>query len=203
MSNEQKGRMATEEHVAVSRVLSRILRHEPEMVGIRLDAQGWVAIDELVRSINRSARAAQAPKRLKSLPTVTQELVLDVVASSDKQRFSVSPDRKRLRAAQGHSIDVDLGYADSEPPPVLYHGTAWSSWPSISKEGLKPGNRHAVHLSTDIVTATRVGERHGRPIVLEVDAGRMHADGLSFSQSDNGVWLTSHVPPGYLKPVSQ
>jgi putative RNA 2'-phosphotransferase len=202
MSNGETGRIATAEHVALSRVLSKILRHEPEMVGIVLDAQGWVAIEELVISLNRSARAAQAPKRLRSLPTVTQELILGVVASSDKQRFSVSPDGKRLRAAQGHSIDVDLGYVDTEPPPFLYHGTAWNSWPSIAKEGLKAGSRHAVHLNMDIATATRVGERHGRAVVLEVDAARMHADGLSFSQSDNGVWLTSHVPPGYLKPVS-
>lgn len=203
MSNDQTEGTATDEHVAVSRVLSRILRHEPEMIGIRLDAHGWVVIDELVRSINRSARVPLAPKRLRSLPTITHKLVLDVVASSDKQRFSVSPDGKRLRTAQGHSIDVDLGYANTEPPSVLYHGTAWSSCLSIAKEGLRPGNRHAVHLSLDIATATRVGERHGRPVVLEVDAARMYADGLFFSRADNGVWLTSHVPPGYLKPVSQ
>jgi putative RNA 2'-phosphotransferase len=109
MSREETGRLATDEHVAVSRVLSRILRHEPEMVGIHLDAHGWMAIDELVCSINRRARAAQSPKRLRSLPTVTRALILDVVASSDKQRFSVSADGKRLSAAQGHSIDVDLG----------------------------------------------------------------------------------------------
>ncbi|CAD6516450.1 RNA 2'-phosphotransferase [Paraburkholderia metrosideri] len=203
MSNEETTQHASSEHIAVSRVLSKILRHEPDLVGIHLDAQGWVAIDELVHAINRRARAAQAPKRLRSLPNITRAILLAVVASSDKRRFSISPDGKRLRAAQGHSLDVDLGYADAEPPPVLYHGTAWRSWPAIAKGGLKAGSRHAVHLSLDVRTAARVGERHGRPVVLEVDAVRMHSIGFSFSRADNGVWLVSHVPAEYLRVVPQ
>jgi putative RNA 2'-phosphotransferase len=189
------------ELIAVSRLLSKILRHEPGMVGIRLDRHGWVAVDELIRAIERTARAVGASKRLRTLPTVTRDAVLAVVATSDKQRFSLSPDGKRIRAAQGHSITVDLGYSELEPPAILYHGTAWSNWMRISGEGLTSRARHAVHLSTNINTATRVGARHGQPLVLVVDAGQMHADGYAFTRSDNGVWLTEIVPPAYLSQL--
>ena len=147
--------------VAVSRLLSKILRHEPEMIGLRLDSQGWVAVDELIRAIERAARTAGASKRLRTMPAVTRDVILAVVATSDKQRFSLSAGGERIRAAQGHSIAVNLGYAAIEPPAILYHGTAWSNWASITVEGLTPRTRNAVHLSTDIDTATRVGARQG------------------------------------------
>ncbi|MFM0629831.1 RNA 2'-phosphotransferase [Paraburkholderia xenovorans] len=191
------------DHVAISRLLSKILRHEPEMIGIRPDSQGWVSVDELICAIERSARHVGASKRLRTLPTMTREVILAVVATSDKQRFSLSPDGTRIRAAQGHSIEVKLGYAAKEPPAVLYHGTAWSNWTSIAVDGLTAQTRHAVHLSTDADTATRVGSRHGQPLVLVVYAARMHADGYTFSRSDNGVWLTAVVPPTYLSQLKQ
>ncbi|WP_309296259.1 RNA 2'-phosphotransferase [Caballeronia novacaledonica] len=178
-------------------------RHEPDTIGIRLDSQGWASVDELIRALERVARTAGASKRLRRLPVVTRDVILAVVAASDKQRFSLSLDGKRIRAAQGHSIEVDLGYAELEPPTVLYHGTAWSNWASISTAGLTPQSRHAVHLSTDADTATRVGARHGRPLVLVVDAARMHADGYTFSLSNNGVWLTKAVPAIYLAQLLQ
>ncbi|CAB3691917.1 putative RNA 2'-phosphotransferase [Paraburkholderia rhynchosiae] len=168
------------------------------MVGIRLDRQGWVSVDELIRAIERTARKAGASKRLRTLPAITRDVILAVVATNDKQRFSLSPDGLRIRAAQGHSIGVDLGYAAKEPPAVLYHGTAWSNWTHIAVEGLTAQTRHAVHLSTDADTATRVGTRHGPPLVLVVDAAQMHADGYAFTRSDNGVWLTLVVPAAYL-----
>lgn len=193
----------SDDRIALSKLLSKILRHEPELVGIRLDSHGWVSVDELVRAINRTARAAGVPKRLRALPIVTREILVNVVSTNDKQRFSVSPDGKRIRAAQGHSIEVELGYQPVEPPPILYHGTAWSNWGAISREGLTAQKRHAVHLSADVDTATRVGARHGLPIVLIVAAGRMHQDGFSFSRSDNGVWLTAHVPVSYLARLGE
>ncbi|MFD1558831.1 RNA 2'-phosphotransferase [Paraburkholderia silviterrae] len=196
--NTDTERHPSDEHVALSKLLSKILRHEPELVGIRLDSQGWVSVDELIHAIEQTARKAGAPKRLRTLPTVTKELVLAVVTTNDKQRFSLSPDGERIRAAQGHSIEIDLGYAAVEPPAILYHGTAWNNWAHIAREGLRAQSRQAVHLSADVDTATRVGARHGRPIVLVVDAARMHCDGFSFSRSDNGVWLTAHVPASYL-----
>lgn len=188
----------SDEHVALSKLLSKILRHEPELVGVSLDSQGWVAVDELIHAIERAARKAGAPKRLRTLPTVTKELIMAVVTTNDKQRFSLSVDREWIRAAQGHSIKIELGYAVVEPPAMLYHGTAWSNWANIAREGLKAQSRHAVHLSADVDTASRVGARHGRPMVLVVDAARMHRDGFAFSRSDNGVWLTTQVPATYL-----
>jgi putative RNA 2'-phosphotransferase len=186
------------DHIAISRLLSKVLRHEPEMIGIQLDSQGWVSVDDLIRAIERTARTAGASKRLRTLPIVTRDVILAVIATSDKKRFSLSPDGTRIRAAQGHSVEVDLGYAEMVPPAILYHGTAWSNWANISKEGLTPRTRHAVHLSTDVDTATRVGARHGPPLVLVVAAAQMYADGYTFSRSDNGVWLTRVVPVAYL-----
>jgi putative RNA 2'-phosphotransferase len=122
-----------------------------------------------------------------------------VVAENDKQRFAFSEDGSRIRASQGHSIDVDLQLRAAEPPAVLYHGTASRFLKSILASGLRAGARHHVHLSADRETATRVGARHGFPAVLVVDAARMHADGIAFYQSDNGVWLTGDVKPSYLR----
>ncbi|CAG9234334.1 putative RNA 2'-phosphotransferase [Paraburkholderia tropica] len=183
---------------SVSRTLSKILRHEPQLVGVTLDNQGWIDLVELIDAIERTARVPGASKSFRSLPTITVELIQAVVAANDKQRFSLSEDGIRIRAAQGHSVEVDLGYVSKTPPAVLYHGTAVGNWVHIQVEGLKPGSRHAVHLSAETETARRVGARHGTPIVLIVDAAQMHADGSTFTQSDNGVWLTEHVPARYL-----
>lgn len=186
----------------VSRVLSKILRHEPDLVGARLDQQGWIDVDELVRCIERARGAPGAPKRMRSLPEVDRYLIEKVVATSDKQRFALSQDGRRIRANQGHSIEVDLALQVVVPPDVLYHGTAQSSWPAIEREGLTKRSRHAVHLSADVETARKVGGRHGKPFVLTVDAARLHADGAVFHRSENGVWLVDAVPPQYLTPLA-
>lgn len=188
--------------VAVSRFLSRVLRHEPELLGLRIDARGWVAVDELLQKLNRASRTLGALKRVRMLPQLTRELLLEVVEKNDKQRFALSGDGRRIRAVQGHSVDVELGHPVSVPPPTLFHGTAAKNWPAISVQGLKRGPRHAVHLSCDIPTAKRVGARHGRPVVLRVDAGAMHGDGHVFSIAQNGVWLIEYVPPQYLSVVA-
>jgi len=170
----------------ISKFLSYVLRHAPETIGLRLDANGWADVAELL------AKAKKAGKRF-DLDTLRE-----VVAENDKQRFTLSEDGRRIRAAQGHSVAVDLGLAASEPPALLYHGTASRNLDAIFAEGLKPGRRQQVHLSLDRETALKVGQRHGKPTVLTVDAGRMHRDGYSFVRADNGVWLTDHVPAGYL-----
>jgi putative RNA 2'-phosphotransferase len=188
--------------VAFSRLLSKVLRHDPELVGVHLDSQGWVSVEELLRAIGTAARAPNAGKRLRHLPQLTREALCAVVASNDKRRFALSPDGKRIRAVQGHSVTVDLKHPIREPPEVLFHGTAAANWPAISAQGLKRGQRHAVHLSSDVATARRVGSRHGRPVVLEVAAAQMHRDGLVFTQADNGVWLVSEVATKYLKRLS-
>ncbi|MFE6638985.1 RNA 2'-phosphotransferase [Streptomyces tendae] len=177
--------MQRDRSVKVSKYLSKHLRHQPERIGLTLDEGGWVEIDTLI------AAAAEHGFRF------TREELDDVVATNDKQRFAV--ERARIRASQGHSIDVDLQLPAAAPPPYLYHGTVARYLEAIRAEGLRPMNRHDVHLSPDRETATRVGARRGRPVVLPVDAAAMHRDGHVFRVSANGVWLTQHVPSRYLR----
>jgi putative RNA 2'-phosphotransferase len=176
--------------VQLSKFLSFILRHKPDAIGLALDPQGWASIDELVQKGNAAGTQ------------FGREDLLHVVETSDKKRFSVSADRLRIRAAQGHSVTIELGLSPQEPPSVLYHGTATQFVKSILSEGLKPQNRQHVHLSIDEATAQRVGQRHGKPVILKVEALRMHAKGFKFFLADNGVWLTGQVPPEFLAPWS-
>ena len=169
----------------ISRYLSRVLRHEPRSIGLSLDAQGWVCIDELIE------RAAAHGVVL------TRDLVLNVAERSDKQRFTCDG-VGRIRANHGHTVPVDLGIEPSEPPPILFHGTAVTSIASIMTAGLIPGLRQYVHLSADTVTAKSVGRRHGRPVVLRVAAGRMWSAGFKFVRSASAVWLTSAVPAEFI-----
>jgi putative RNA 2'-phosphotransferase len=171
--------------VKVSKYLSKHLRHQPERIGLTLDEGGWVEIATLL-----SACAAHGLR-------VTREELDHVVASNDKQRFAV--EGTRIRASQGHSVPVDLGLPPAVPPGYLYHGTVARHLDAIRAEGLRPMNRHDVHLSPDRETATRVGARRGRPVVLTVDSGAMHRDGHVFRVSANGVWLTASVPPRFLR----
>ena len=171
--------------VKVSKYLSKHLRHQPERIGLTLDEGGWVEIDTLL--------AAAAVHGFR----VTREELDHVVAVNDKKRFAV--EGTRIRASQGHTVEVDLGLAPATPPAYLYHGTVARRLEAIRAEGLRPMDRHDVHLSPDRETATRVGARRGRPVVLAVDAAAMHRDGHVFRVSANGVWLTQTVPPRYLR----
>jgi putative RNA 2'-phosphotransferase len=173
-------------HGGVSRFLSRVLRHEPESIGLSLDAQGWARVDELVE------RACAHGTHL------TRDLVLRVAGTSDKQRFACDG-AGRIRANHGHTVPIDLGLEPTEPPPILFHGTAATSVAAIRAEGLVPGRRQYVHLSADAVTATSVGRRHGLPVVLCVTAGRMWTAGFKFVCSASGVWLTSAVPAEFIQ----
>ncbi|MEU3101144.1 RNA 2'-phosphotransferase [Streptomyces griseoflavus] len=171
--------------VKVSTYLSRHLRHQPERIGLTLDEGGWVEIEALI-----AAASAHGFR-------FTREELDHVVATNDKRRFAVEGDR--IRASQGHSVEVDLGLPAATPPPYLYHGTVARNLEAIRAEGLRPMGRHAVHLSADRETAARVGARRGRPVVLSVDTGAMHQDGHVFHLSANGVWLTEAVPSRYLR----
>ncbi|MFF9806860.1 RNA 2'-phosphotransferase [Streptomyces coeruleorubidus] len=171
--------------VKVSKYLSKHLRHQPEGIGLALDEGGWVEIETLI-----AAAAAHG------FPFTRGELD-HVVATNDKRRFAV--EGTRIRASQGHSVEVDLALPTAIPPANLYHGTVARNLDAIRAEGLRPMNRHAVHLSRDRETATRVGARRGRPVVLTVDAAAMHRDGHGFQVSANGVWLTQAVPARYLR----
>lgn len=177
----------TNRHVRISKFLSLILRHRPERAGLTLGPGGWVPVVELLEGLRRAGRP------------IDRRTLEAVVARNDKQRFAFSADGRMIRANQGHSVPVDLELAPVEPPALLYHGTAVRVVPAIRREGLRRQQRHHVHLSPDAATARKVGARHGKPIVLVVAAGRMHAQGHEFFRSANGVWLTEHVPPAYLE----
>lgn len=164
---------------ALSHRLSYLLRHAPHEAGLALEPGGWVPLAPVLAHLG-----------------VTREQVERVVAGSDKRRFALT--ESRIRANQGHSVPVDLELVPAAPPAELYHGTHGGALPAICEEGLRAMQRHHVHLSPDRETARRVGARHGLPVVLTVAAGAMHAAGHVFYVSENGVWLTGAVPPGFL-----
>lgn len=168
-----------------SKFLSLVLRHEPEKIGLQLDQQGWAAIDELLSKANPH------------LP-LTHALLHQIVSTSDKQRFAISEDGLRIRANQGHSVQVELDLPPQTPPELLYHGTATRFLDSIRQQGLLRGERHHVHLSAQIDTALTVGKRHGQPVILTIKAAQMQQAGHVFFCSQNSVWLTDHVPVEFL-----
>ena len=176
--------------VRTSKFLSRVLRHAPEDLGLTLEPGGWVPLADLL------AGAARAGVR------ITPEDIAEVVRTSDKQRFAFDESGTRIRANQGHSVEVDLQLSAAEPPPELYHGTAERNREAILRDGLGKMSRHHVHLSRDTETAAKVGARHGKPLVLVIDAAKMRAAGHLFFVSANGVWLVEHVPPQYLRVLS-
>ncbi|MBL8297079.1 MAG: RNA 2'-phosphotransferase [Rhodanobacteraceae bacterium] len=177
--------------VSLSKFLSLVLRHEPGTIGITLDAQGWVDITELL------AKAAAAGK------PIARSDFDSVLALNDKRRFTLSEDRMRIRAEQGHSIEIELALTPVAPPPSLYHGTATRFLDAILREGLKPQSRRHVHLSADITTAHNVGSRHGKPVVLSIDTAAAVAQGVLFFRADNGVWLTAGMPAALLTVVAE
>ncbi len=173
--------------IRVSKYLSKHLRHEPERLGLTLSPGGWVAVDDLL--------AACAADRF----FLSRAELEEVVARNNKQRFSFDESGARIRANQGHSVEVDLQLAPAVPPDVLYHGTGHRAVEAIGREGLRKMSRHHVHLSRDVETAQKVGARHGRPVVFIVDAAGMHRAGHTFYRSKNDVWLVDEVPPQYLR----
>ncbi len=175
--------------IQTSKFLSYVLRHRPDSIGITLDENGWVDVDELLGAAQRNG------KRL------SRERLEQVVACSDKKRFALSDDGRRIRANQGHSVSVDLDLEPVEPPELLYHGTVERFLDSIRSEGLVRGRRHHVHLSPDEATARTVGSRRGKPVILTVEAARMHAAGHEFFRSANSVWLTESVPAEFLRDL--
>lgn len=169
----------------LSRFLSLVLRHKPEEIGITLDANGWVDIDVLIKALNKSGG------------NVTRNSINKTVQTDNKNRYSIQGNK--IRANQGHSVKVDLELAEIKPPQILYHGTPHKFVSVIMDEGLKKMKRHHVHLSSDTKTAEQVGTRRGEAVILIVDALKMHNDGYKFFHSENGVWLTDHVPSEYLE----
>ena len=176
--------------IDTSRFISLILRHKPEVIGITLDAHGWARVDELIAGVSRTR-------------PLTLEMLVEIVEKDSKRRYSFSEDRTLIRANQGHSVDVDVELEEREPPSVLYHGTSQKYTDSIEAMGLVPRSRLYVHLSSDADTAREVGSRHGTPVVYTVDAAAMNDEGYRFFISENGVWLTEHVPTKFLTRIDK
>jgi putative RNA 2'-phosphotransferase len=178
--------MEANRHTKTSRFLSFVLRHNPDAVGIALDASGWAEIREL---LERASRAG--------VPLDRETLTL-IVDTDRKKRYAMSADGMLVRANYGHSVPVDLGLDPLEPPGRLFHGTAERNLSAIRAGGLQPRRRQFVHLSKDAPAAAAVGRRHGTPVVLGVRARQMHAGGHRFYRSESDIWLTKYVPPGYI-----
>lgn len=172
--------------VRISKFLSLVLRHKPDTIGLHLDENGWASVDELIQLSGKHGQA------------FNRSLLDQVVRDNDKQRFMFSPDGQLIRANQGHSLEIDLKLEPVQPPQQLFHGTALRFLPSIRETGLHSGQRQYVHLSADETTAVKVGQRHGKPVILIVLAMKMYDSGLQFYLSANGVWLTKHVPIDHL-----
>lgn len=171
----------------ISKFLSLVLRHNPEKAGIVLDSNGWVSVYELIEKCNTRKIA------------INFELLKTLVLTNDKQRFTFNDDQTKIRANQGHSVTIDLELDPQQPPNLLYHGTVEKYVNLIRKEGLKKMQRMHVHLSKDLDTAVKVGSRRGKPVILKIQAGKMHTDGFAFYLSQNGVWLCDEVPVKYIE----
>jgi putative RNA 2'-phosphotransferase len=173
----------------ISKFMSFVLRHKPTEIGIVLDQNGWILVEELILKANLSG---------KSPFIFSREILEYIVLNNKKQRFALSEDKTLIRANQGHTILVDLDLPFIEPPEFLYHGTAIQNIKKIMLEGLKSMQRHDVHLSFDKDIAKDVGARYGRPVVLKIKSKAMYLDGMTFQCTKNNVWLTNHVPSQYI-----
>jgi putative RNA 2'-phosphotransferase len=177
------------ENTKISKLLSLVLRHKPETIGLTLDNNGWADINDLIEKINTYGF------------TITTDILNHIVVTNNKKRFSFDETKTRIRANQGHSLDIELNLEEAVPPPDLFHGTGEKFISSILATGLDKRNRQHVHLSSDMETAIMVGQRHGKPKVFIVASGQMKMEGFSFYLSDNNVWLTDNVPLKYLKLI--
>jgi putative RNA 2'-phosphotransferase len=170
----------------ISKLMSLVLRHQPEAIGLILDKNGWASVQELIEKMNANGTQANI------------EIIHTVVVTNDKKRFSFNEDKSKIRANQGHSLEVELNLNTTEPPVILYHGTAERFAAKILQEGLIKQQRQHVHLSKDIETAKAVGTRHGKPVILNINARAMRQDGFVFYLSENKVWLVDEVPVQYI-----
>ena len=171
----------------ISKLLSKILRHQPDLIDIKLDENGWVEVSTLLQNLE------------KYQTQISFEQLKEVVDTNSKKRFSFNEDFSKIRANQGHSVEVDLALQAQTPPDILYHGTVEKNLDSIFEKGLSKMNRHHVHLSADTETAQKVGMRHGKPIILKIESKKMYDQGYVFYLSENQVWLTDSVPSEFIR----
>lgn len=184
--------MAGKRNVILGKFISKILRHQPGLIGISLDEHGWADVQELIAGVRDAGH-----------PDFDMAVLEEIVETNNKKRYSFSEDKQLIRANQGHSIPVDVELPVTSPPATLWHGTADRFVPSIMEQGIRSMSRLYVHLSPDMETALKVGRRHGKPVILRIDSGQMKADGAVFYLSVNGVWLTKEVPAKYITIENQ
>ena len=158
--------------------LAFLLRHDEEY---QFDEHGWHEVSDLIANHG-----------------YTMELLDEIVETNNKKRYEFSEDKTKIRARQGHSINVDVELKETTPPDILYHGTAETTVPTILKEGIVKGNRLHVHLSQTEETAVNVGKRDDKPYVLRINTKQISEAGIKFYLSNNGVWLTDYVSPKYI-----
>jgi len=173
----------------ISKFLSLVLRHKPEEIGLELEENGWVSVEKLIKACDVYGRKFTCAE------------LREVVETNDKKRFSFDETDMKIRANQGHSVEVEIEFEETAPPEILYHGTAEKNLGVIFAEGLKKMARHHVHLSADTETARKVGARYGKPVILKVDSQKMRDKGFKFYVSANGVWLVDAVPPEFLEAL--
>ena len=176
----------------LGKFISKILRHQPGLIGISLDEHGWADVQELIAGVRAAGH-----------PDFDMAVLEEIVETNNKKRYSFSEDKQLIRANQGHSIPVDVELPVTSPPATLWHGTADRFVPSIMEQGIRSMSRLYVHLSPDMETALKVGRRHGKPVILRIDSGLMEADGAVFYLAVNGVWLTKEVPAKYITIENQ
>lgn len=169
--------------------LSLVLRHKPEAANISLDNHGWADVGLLIKGVNETGR------------NLDMDTLEEIVRTDEKGRYSFNDDKSKIRANQGHSVEVDMEFVEAIPPDELYHGTAKKNLVGIMSNGLSPMSRQYVHLSKDAQTAIRVGKRHGEPVLLKVNAKKAYNDGYIFFLSVNGVWLIKQIPAEYLERI--
>lgn len=179
--------MSGKRNVILGKFISKILRHQPGLIGISLDEHGWAEVQDLIAGVRAAGH-----------PDFDMAVLEEIVETNNKKRYSFSDDKQLIRANQGHSIPVDVELPVTSPPATLWHGTADRFVPSIMEQGIRSMNRLYVHLSPDMETALKVGRRHGKPVILRINSGQMEADGAVFYLSVNGVWLTKEVPAKYI-----
>jgi len=179
--------ISEKQNIKTSKFLSLVLRHKPETIQIKLDENGWVSVDELIEKLNKNGK------------DIDFEILKYIVDTNSKKRFAFNESKSKIRASQGHSLQIDLNYKSLIPPETLYHGTSERFLESILKSGIEKRNRQHVHLSSEIETALKVGQRHGKPVILEIETEKMNMDGFKFYLSENKVWLTDYVPIEYVK----
>jgi putative RNA 2'-phosphotransferase len=173
--------------VKLSKFVSLVLRHQPEVIGLKLDENGWAEVDRFIELAKQNGK------------NISISVLEEIVETNNKKRFAFNEDKSKIRANQGHSIEVNLDLPPQQPPDQLFHGTATKFIESIRHQGLISGSRQHVHMSSDETTAIAVGQRHGKPVVLKINALAMYQDGFVFFCSENSVWLTEFVLPQYLE----